>query len=72
MTDEQRVEMPLFEVYDNPCVSLITGEFTNVLPDGSPGISGDTYRGVLERMAACIKQNQMRGSASGDSATSTR
>lgn len=68
MDDNKRVEIPLFEVYDNPCVSLVTGEFTNTLPDGSPGASGDTYKEVLEQLAACIK----RGSASGDSTSVTR
>lgn len=72
MDDKKRVEIPLFEVYDNPCVSLVTGEFTNILPDGSPGVSGDDYKEVLEQLATCIKRDRERGSASGDSASVTR
>jgi hypothetical protein len=71
MDEKKRVEIPLFEVYDNPCVSLVTGEFTNVLPDGSPGASGDAYREFLEFFANLIKRDKMRGSASGDSTSST-
>lgn len=72
MDDEKRVEIPLFEVYDNPCVSLVTGEFTNVLPDGSPGASGDVYKEVLEILANHIKRDRTRDSASSETATSTR
>jgi hypothetical protein len=53
-----RVDIPLFEIYDNPTVSLETGEFSNILPDGSPGLSGDSYKEILVRLAREIKRER--------------
>lgn len=54
----KKVKIPLFEVYDNPCVSIITGEFTNIIPDGSPGFSNNAYEPVLKVLAKILLKNK--------------
>lgn len=53
----KRVKFPEFEISDNPCVSIITGEFTNVLPDGRPGPSGDFFKPVLTKLVKDLQNN---------------
>lgn len=48
----------MFELWDNPKVNIHTGEFTNILPDGSPGPTGDLHKKTLIALAKKIAKDR--------------